>query len=372
MKKEKVLVIEDAEALRKDIMEMLRFEGFLAFEAANGKEGVEIARKTQPDLIICDIMMPELDGYGVLQTLQRDGDGITVPFIFLTAKTDKADVRLGMEYGADDYVPKPFTAAELIGSVRRQLEKRAAFNKAADQKLDELRENIILSLPHEIRTPLTGILGFSDILMNESANLDTEKIAEMACYIRHAAHRLYHLTENYLVYAQLEVMRQDRESVAALSQFTTDTPQLVIEDAAIEQAQIYSREADLVLVLDDHGTVQAVEDNLKKIVEELVSNAFKFSMPGTLVRVEGRVRGDYYELRVTDYGRGMTPQQIRNIGAFVQFGRLWHEQQGSGFGLAIVRRAVELHHGEFEIDSEIDRYTTVTVRLPVAKAAAPA
>ncbi len=370
MTKAKILVIEDADALRKDIMEMLRFEDFLAFGAANGMEGVEVARKTQPDLIICDIMMPEMDGYGVLKTLQRDGDGVTVPFIFLTAKTDKSDVRFGMESGADDYVPKPFTAAELIGSVRRQLEKRIAFNKASDDKLDELRENIILSLPHEIRTPLTGILGFSDILMTESATLETEKIVEMAHYIRYAAHRLYHLTENYLVYAQLEVLRRDRENIAAMSQFTTESPEIVIEDAAIEQAQIYSREADLVMLLDDHGVIQALEDNVKKIVEELVNNAFKFSLPGTVVRVEGRVRGEFYELRVTDYGRGMTRQQISHIGAFVQFGRLWHEQQGSGFGLAIVQRAVELHQGEFEIDSEVDRFTTVTVRLPIVKNAA--
>lgn len=370
MTKAKVLVIEDADPLRKDIMEMLRFEDFLAFGAANGLEGIEIARKTQPDLIICDIMMPELDGYGVLKTLQRDGDGVTVPFIFLTAKTDKSDVRFGMESGADDYVPKPFTAAELIGSVRRQLEKRSAFNKAADQKLDELRENIILSLPHELRTPLTGILGFSDILMNESANLEIEKIVEMAHYIRYAAHRLYHLTENYLVYAQLEVLRRDRESIETLGQYITDSPQLIIEDAAIEQAQIYSRESDLVMVLDDQGAIQALEDNLKKIIEELVNNAFKFSPPGTLVRVEGRLREGYYEVRVTDFGRGMTRQQISHIGAFVQFGRLWHEQQGSGFGLAIVQRAVELHHGEFEIESELDRYTTVTVRLPLVKDAA--
>jgi len=363
----KILVIEDAEALRKDIIEMLSFEGFEVFGAGNGKQGLQVARESQPDLIICDIMMPELDGYGVLEGLQKDGDGLTVPFIFLTAKADKGDMRLGMQSGADDYLPKPFTATELISSVRKQLEKRSKFEKISSQKLEELRENIILALPHELRTPLTGILGFSDILVTDCHMMEADKVAEMAQYIYNAAQRLYHLTENYLVYAQLETMMTDAERREAMRHFRTPRPQALIEDTAIQKAQLYSREADLEMNVSDEATISALEDNLKKITQEVIDNAFKFSLPGTKVKIEGKMENNRYHLIVTDHGRGMTRQQISRVGVFMQFGRKWYEQQGSGFGLAIVKRSVELHGGSLLIDSEVDQYTRVTVQLPAVQ-----
>src|SRR5690606_34418328 len=100
----KILVVEDEQSLRKDIIEMLSYEGFEVLGAENGRVGIEEARKHLPDLIICDIMMPELDGYAVLDELRKETRTAAIPFIFLTARTDKMDRRLGMEQGADDYL----------------------------------------------------------------------------------------------------------------------------------------------------------------------------------------------------------------------------------------------------------------------------
>lgn len=364
----KILVVEDADALRRDIIEMLNFEHFDVRGASNGREGVDVARVYRPDLIICDIMMPELDGYGVLAELQKEGAGITVPFIFLTARSDKGDVRTGMDAGADDYLTKPFTARELISCVRRRLHTRNAREELTNQRIEELRESIILALPHELRTPLTGILGFSDILIADASIMEPDRIAEMSQYIHNAAQRLYRLTENYVVYAQLEIMRSDSNRMQAMRQFTTDKPRSVIENAAYLKAQFYRRESDLDIELFDAATVKIVEDNLKKIVDELVDNAFKFSQPGSLVHIKGQLVGDQYQLEIHDHGRGMTREEIERIGAFMQFGRKLYEQQGSGFGLAIVRRAVELHGGQFEMDSVPGEYTRITVNLPAVPA----
>jgi signal transduction histidine kinase len=368
----KILVIEDADALRRDIIEMLSFEDFEVRGAGNGREGVNVARSYRPDLIICDIMMPELDGYGVLAELQQDGAGITVPFIFLTARSDKGDVRTGMDAGADDYLTKPFTARELISCVRRRLNTRDKREEKTHQRLEELRESIILALPHELRTPLTGILGFSDILIADAEVMEADHIVEMAQYIHNAAQRLYRLTENYVVYAQLEVMRSDRNRVQAMRQFTTNTPRSVIENVAYLKAQYYRRENDLELSLLDDSSVKIVEDNLKKIVEELVDNAFKFSPPGSVVSIKSRLVDDQYELEILDHGRGMASEEIERVGAFMQFGRPLFEQQGSGFGLAIVRRAIELHGGEFKIDSCLGEYTRMTISLPAVPVLEPA
>jgi CheY-like chemotaxis protein len=233
----KILVIEDAHALRKDIIEMLGFEGYEVRGAENGLLGVEAAREFRPNLIICDIMMPELDGFGVLEALQKDNLSAITPFIFLTARTDKGDVRTGMERGANDYLTKPFTANELIKAVQTQLHKQEVLAGVAEEKSKLLRDNIILALPHELRTPLTGILGFSDILASDCDRMAPNKISEMAQYIHSAALRLYRLTENYLVYAQLEVILTDQNRIQGIRRFSTEYPRSIVENAVLQKAQ---------------------------------------------------------------------------------------------------------------------------------------
>src|SRR5690348_3314554 len=134
----KILVVEDAQSLRKDILEMLGFEGFHAIGAENGLIGVQRAREFLPDLVICDIMMPEMDGYGVLEELRKDATTATIPFIFLTARTDRTDMRQGMELGADDFLTKPFHAVELLATVRTRLRKREILNQIAERRMEDL------------------------------------------------------------------------------------------------------------------------------------------------------------------------------------------------------------------------------------------
>lgn len=363
----KILVIEDNHALRKDILETLKFEGYDVRGAENGKVGVEVAREYLPDLIMCDIMMPEMDGYAVLEELQKDSKEAIIPFIFITARTDKGDIRQGMELGANDYLTKPFTVPELIKAVKAQLVKRGKIEEWHETETDKLRDNIILALPHELRTPLTGILGFSDILATDCHFMEPEKIAEMAQYIHSSALRLYRLAENYLAYAQLEVMLTDNARIQAMRQYTTPNPRAVIEDEVIQKAQEAQREGDLVLKVSDEVTVKVLEDNLKKIVEELTDNAFKFSPVGTPVEISAQVDGDSYVLSFVDHGRGIPADSLRSIGAYSQFERKWYEQQGSGFGLVIVQKLARLHGGELDITSKPNEETRVTVRLPIQK-----
>ncbi len=120
-----ILVIEDNEHIRENTAEILELAGYKAFTAPNGKQGVEIALQETPSLIVCDIMMPELDGYGVLHLLKKNKSTENIPFIFLTAKTERADMRKGMEMGADDYITKPFDDIELLNAVEMRLKKLA-------------------------------------------------------------------------------------------------------------------------------------------------------------------------------------------------------------------------------------------------------
>ncbi|HEU4575274.1 MAG TPA: response regulator [Chitinophagaceae bacterium] len=126
----KILVIEDSDEIRDNTAEILELANYRVFTAANGKEGIEIARKEKPDLIICDIMMPVLDGYGVLHLLHQNPELRNTPFIFLTAKSERNEMRKGMELGADDYITKPFDETELLHAIESR------FRKAVMQKTD--------------------------------------------------------------------------------------------------------------------------------------------------------------------------------------------------------------------------------------------
>jgi DNA-binding response OmpR family regulator len=120
-----ILVIDDNRDIRENTSEILELAGYKTLTAENGRQGVEIAQKERPTLIICDIMMPELDGYGVLHLLRKRTDTQNIPFIFLTAKTERSDFRKGMEMGADDYITKPFEDIELLNAVEMRLKKAA-------------------------------------------------------------------------------------------------------------------------------------------------------------------------------------------------------------------------------------------------------
>lgn len=119
----KILVIEDNTEVRENIAEILELSSYQVFTAKDGKEGVATALSELPDLIVCDIMMPLLDGYGVLHLLNKHKETASIPFIFLTAKSEKADLRKGMELGADDYISKPFDGIELLTAIETRLKK---------------------------------------------------------------------------------------------------------------------------------------------------------------------------------------------------------------------------------------------------------
>jgi DNA-binding response OmpR family regulator len=174
----KVLVIDDTPEIPMIIAESLNLYGFTTLAAEDGVTGIQIAREQVPDLIICDINMPKLDGYATLTAIRQDETTSTIPFIFLSGATEKISVRRGMEMGADDYLTKPFTHKELVSAVNTRLEKQAEMQRHSDKKLDELRGNITLALPHELRTPLNGILGLASLMMDNYAKLPPEEVLE--------------------------------------------------------------------------------------------------------------------------------------------------------------------------------------------------
>jgi two-component system, sensor histidine kinase and response regulator len=358
----RILVIDDDAAIQSLTAKALQARGFQALTAGDGREGLEIARKYLPDLIICDIQMPELDGYETLAALQRDPLTATIPFVFLTGLSDQTHVRFGMGLGADDYLTKPFTVNELMEAVNLRLAKKAAVQRVSERKLDNLRSNIGQALPHELLTPLNGILGLADLLADDQAALEPKDVRDFARNIQISALRLHRLISNFLLYSEIELIRSDPKRIAELRRTAVTPIKETLVKVAQERAEAAARESDLALEVEDCLAVMGPE-RFKKLVEELLDNAFKFSRTGTPIRVVAQPRGKQFFLVVHDQGRGMSPEQIASIGAHMQFERRFYEQQGAGLGLILAKRLTEIYGGDLTIESVPDERTTVQVVL---------
>jgi signal transduction histidine kinase len=363
----KILVIDDEEWLREMIQMALSQRGYEVVEASNGVDGIERARKELPDLILCDVNMGKVGGYLTLSALRNEAPTAAIPFILMTGLADSTGMRHGMELGADDYLPKPFTTDALYAAVEARLKKSQTVRDEAERKLVHLRDHISLMMPHEMRTPLNGIISNAELLATSAATLTPGEITEMGQEIHKSGERLQRLIENFLVYAQLELIAADPKNVNALRVGKTVNAALLVKKHSAVQAVSSGRMGDLKVEAAD-VMVPMAEEYLAKIIDELVQNAIKFSEPGSPVVVTLSESPNAVVFSVGDKGHGFSTEQITNIGAYMQFDRKMHEQQGQGLGLTIVKRLVELHGGTFSIESEKGAGATITAKLPKAKA----
>lgn len=356
-----ILVIEDEYDNCKLICDILKSQGYRVLAAADGASGIQLALDYLPDLIISDINLPEVDGYRVLAVLRQNPATLSIPFIFLSALGEAQDIRSGMGLGADDYLTKPFRITDLLDAVHVRLEKQARIARETEERLDELRRNIAHALPHEFRTPLSIVIGFSSLLSEDAS----PEQAEMLQSILRSANRLNQLTEKFWTYVETEIIAASPISSDTLKDNQVQSGFGTIKSAALEIARHFNRECDLILDLDE-ARLQISERHLGQIISEIAHNAFKFSVEGTPVEITASTEGDAYRIHITNQGRGMTTDQIARVGAYMQFEREQYEQKGVGLGLTISRRLAELSGGRLDIYSIPHQQTTVAITLRLA------
>lgn len=356
----KILVIDDAEFILESTAALLGFEGYEVVTACDGVEGLERAFEHLPDLILCDISMPNLDGYGVVEELRKHEKTLTTPFIFLTAFTEKSNMRLGMEKGADDFLVKPYTREELMAAIEAQWKKHSNIEKQVQDKVDVVGKNVTYALPHEFRTVLNQVVGSARFLLSNPNEIKPEEITELSTDIISSAQRLLKITENFLIYVRIESIASNPEKKRQLLNNRTDEPCAVMYDILNTSAYQFERIDDLEIGnLEDQITIKMSTETFHKVIDEVFDNALKFSEKGTKLKVDTWFEGDMIYITIQDRGRGMSKEQINNVGAYVQFERTIYEQQGVGLGLVIAKRFVELHEGKFYIESEEGKGTKI-------------
>lgn len=354
----RVLIIEDDAVARRQLSQLFRFEDFEVSEAESGQAGIAAAANVAPDLIVCDIMMPGTDGFGVLQAVRKQPDTALTPFIFLTAKAAGRDVRQGMGQGADDYITKPFDPEALLASARQRLAHRRLQIEEAERRAADTGMLAAAALPREMEGCLAQIEALSDAL---TAKHGDRLNGQMTLAMKQEVARLRTLSQRLRLYGELPSLYARRFSGAGNAAVSCSEQIAVETSQAI--ARQWGRSGDLN-VNAAPGPVPLPSDTLEIFARELVDNACKFSKASTAIGVEARPERGYWKLVVTDRGKGIEPRQIREIGAFKQFWSDSERPTGLGLGLVLVQALARLYSGEVLIESEPGAGTQVTVMVP--------
>lgn len=362
----RILVIEDTAVLRQEIAATLAFEGFEAAAAENGIAGLEVARTFRPDLILCDIMMPGLDGFETMKALQRNESTAGIPVIFITAKAARDDVRQGMEAGADDYITKPFTTEELLRAVRARLKRREQQQDEATKRIERKVDRVARLLPGELRTPLHGIAMLAKLMEDEHETIDRSDIGDYAREILGACARLDRVIGSFLMLAEIEVLTSGGGRRAPRTLPPVDAREEILA-VAMNVAAAVGRVADLELAVGE-AWIHVEPEHLEKLVKEVLDNAFRYSKPGTPVRLACTIKGATASVTITDRGRGLSAGEIEMLETRSRAGRGRFRPEGLGLGLTLSRRLVELYGGKLTLRSEASTGTTVTIELPAVPA----
>lgn len=370
-----VMVVEDDANLLEGVCAVLEISGYRVTTAVDGSDALAqlqhaAARAAMPDLIVSDIMMPNMDGIAFLQSVRQRPDWVNIPFIFLTALSEKADIQKGKQLGVDDYVIKPFEADDLVVAVESRLQRHRALSAVHSEQMSNLKRRILTILNHEFRTPLTFVVAYSDLLNTHTAEavLDDSEILSFLKGVNSGAVRLRRLIENFILLVELDTgdARTNYDMRKAIIGHVSP-----IIERAITMARDMSGVTNPITaqVAPDVPAFIGDADYLKTALVQLIENAAKFSPPNAVVEVGARTVMEAgrpaAQLYVCDHGRGIPePERPHIWDTFYQINRAVHEDQGAGSGLAIVRGIAALHSAATGVNSEVGQGSTFTLTFP--------
>ena len=365
-----ILVVEDEPGILRIVTYLLEEHGYNVLQATEGLSALALVERQSPDLIISDIKMPGMDGFTLCERVRANPALVQTPFIFLTAREQRSDMRRGMGLGADDYLTKPFEPEELLSAVRVRLARAAQTRAAIGQADADLQDKIIRALTHEFRTPLSLVMGYTELLESNGPELDEAEFTKVLQGLHTGSRRLMDLVEDFLLLSKIRAGVIARETGS--DRVRCPTPDLVVR-TVVEQFRKPATSRSVSLEIDcgsGDPTLNIREEHLSEIASRLVDNAIKFSKrDGGRVEVTTSSQEDMWLLSVSDEGMGIQGEALSWIfEAFRQVDRGRLEQQGSGIGLTIVRGLVEAYGGAVHVHSTPGQGSTFYASLPVVAA----
>jgi signal transduction histidine kinase len=351
MTKPRVLIVDDDEANRTLLLDRLETDGFEAFTASDGVEAIKKVNAKLPDIILLDIMMPKLDGYEVLRRLKKEEATRYIPIILLTARNELKDRVHGLDIGAEDYIVKPFSLAEVSVRVRSLLRMRAMQKRLREiEKMAALGE-MVNGIAHEVRNPLATIGATARRIYNKG----TDEICKgYASRIIVEVERLERM-----------MWRIDEYKGIIVSELREGNINNVI-DRVIEGIKDIFCDRDIRIIaslLEPPPLLKIDEKNIKLAIFNILQNSVEaIKDNGELVIETLPVESGHIEIKIKDNGCGMDEEFLRNI--FHPFHT--SKTRGAGLGLAITHKIIQDHGGNISVNSKKDEGTTFSIRLPIS------
>jgi two-component system, sensor histidine kinase and response regulator len=360
----KILVIEDEPMVRSSLVELLEAERFTTFSAIDGFEGIQLAQEQIPDLILCDVMMPDLDGYDVLQMLRKDPETATIPFIFLTAKAALKEVRQGMNLGADDYLTKPFSRNELLQAISVRLEKRDAYLQTTERQFNGLQESITYAIPEKLLNPIEEISQTASFLVQDAATITADDIVRLGLHVRSQAQFLDRAIHNFLLYIQLEFLARDAKSLEALSAMKTLRPGDFVMMMAQQKAKHHQRSRD-VKVQVANTPIKIATDDFKRILDESLEFVLSYACANTAIDIKAEPIPSYFQLTFQFQLEHLTMDLAHQLNASDALTRQIYEEIDPGLGILLIQRMAELYKGELRLKADApEQRVVITLCLP--------
>lgn len=355
-----ILVVEDNQALNFTLCEMLQTHGYTVQSASNGSEALAILAQQPPDLVVSDLLMPEMDGYALLNRIRGNPRTRNLPVIFLTGHDTPEERRRAKESGVVDYLIKPLDEGDLLHTVRVVLKRHAEQEEDFHRRIEEVRNQILGLVQHEFRTPLTFVMGYAEYLQDAlRQELPREELQHSVDAILEGSRRLHHLVESFLLLANLsrEALPEDEVyplDPAALWRECLTEVRETIEDAEIKV--VLTESPDPVMVF-------GVMDLLREALSRLLDNAIRYRRSGVRTIWLGTVaKPGLVGWTIRDEGVGIPAPLLAQLSApFVRLHQRQADGHGIGLGLTLVRRVAELHGGYLEIESEEGVGSTFTL-----------
>jgi two-component system sensor histidine kinase/response regulator len=360
-----LLVVDDDPNILDNLADLLQISGYEVLAAINGVRALQAMQDKTPELIISDIMMPEMDGYTFYDAVRANPDWALIPFIFLTARGQSIDIRRGIGLGADHYIVKPFEPEDLLALVQARLRRTQEIQSAMQKNVEHTKKRILTSLSHELRTPLNAIYGSVSLLQEDSVTLNDEEARELLNITQRGTQRLIRLVEDLLL-----VVRMDSGAVALeIARFRTHAALSLLVYEVVQNLSVAAekRHVQIEVHVPDNLTVFCVPIYLQDILSRLVDNAIKFSTPtGGRAVIKAAEQDGAVVISVQDEGIGIDEASQKLLfERFRQIDREKLEQQGVGLGLSIVYGLIQLHGGDIRVESQPGKGSVFTVTLPL-------
>lgn len=361
-----ILVVEDNFDLNMALCEILESYGFRISSAHNGVDALAIMRAEPPDVILCDIMMPQMDGHAVLKHTRADAKLRMLPFIFLTARTSTDDQRRALDIGIEDYLTKPIDEQDLVLAIRNALRRRKAMEEEMAQRLDLLRNQIVATLQHEFRTPLTFVLGFAEYLQDiTEQEVDVDELRTAISGILEGGHRLQRLIESFLMLAEVQERKMQPEEMEEVNAYIL--LENIVRDAQrdLEDASLTVEMAPQNKELNMLGEPELISEAIKRLLDNAIR--YRRDESRNIWASVEQLDDTHVGLRIRDEGQGIVPETLEKLRRpFEQGDRSERTEPGAGLSLALIHHIASMHSGQLAIESTLGEGSTFTLWIPRA------